>query len=287
MEIQISAVPYDSGFKATRMGRGPSHFLLHGAAWRLIEAGHQAVVRVVEAQGDFLPEIATAFSLNRLISVQVREACERGAFPLVLSGNCGSALGAVSGLGMDGLGLIWFDAHGDFNTPETTTSGFLDGMGLAAATGRCWQTLAATIPGFTPLPDNQVVHIGARDLDAQEEDLLSRSGVAVLPADRVQAEGVHQVLAPVLSGFAGIVKRLYVHIDLDVLDPLIAPANRFAPPGGLTVDQVGEAISLIRECFPVAGAGLASYDPEVDKNQRTLRAGFSLMDRLVLAAPEE
>jgi arginase len=96
---------------------------------------------------------------------------------------------------------------------------------------------------------------------------------------------VRQALAPALASLAGRVQRIYLHLDLDVLDPQVAPANSFATPGGLAVEQVLEAIRLIRETFQVVGASLASYEPEGDKDQRALRAGLRLLDGLVQTAP--
>ena len=94
----------------------------------------------------FLSEIGTAFELNRLLSKEVKAAVGDGMFPMVLSGNCNSCLGTIAGINSGQLGVVWFDAHGEFNTPETTQSGFLDGMPLAMATGRCWKTILKTIP---------------------------------------------------------------------------------------------------------------------------------------------
>jgi arginase len=281
MDIQMISVPYDSGFKSTRMGRGPGHLLMNGAAWLFTEAGHQVQVQLIEAGENFQTEIRSAFVLNRLVSDRVRAARTQGVFPLVLSGNCGSALGAVSGLGAEGLGLIWLDAHGDFNTPETTTSGFLDGMALATITGRCWRTLAGSIPGFSPLPDDRVIHIGSRQLDALEQDLLNQSRVCVISAERMRIEGAQGALAEALADLRGRVREVYLHIDLDVLDPDAAPANRFSPPGGLSVAQVLEVIGRLRASFPIVSGGIASYDPEGDRDGRALRAGFRLMECMV------
>jgi arginase len=91
----------------------------------------------------------------------VGEARRADRFPLVLGGNCGVALGVVAGLGGDAR-VVWADAHGDFNTPETTLGGFLDGMGLATLTGGCWTAITATIPGFAAVPDDHVWLLGAR-----------------------------------------------------------------------------------------------------------------------------
>jgi arginase len=91
-------------------------------------------------------EVATAFELDGLLAGEVRTAVEAGEFPLVLSGNCNTSVGTLSGVGTEGLGVIWFDAHADFNTPETTTTGFTDGTGLAIAVGHCWVTMAESGP---------------------------------------------------------------------------------------------------------------------------------------------
>ena len=129
--------------------RGPLHLLNAGLAERLEEEGHQVTIRSVELPPEFrATEIASAFELSAALARGVAGAVKTGTFPLVLSGNCGpAALGCVGGL-QSQTKIFWFDAHGDFNTPETTRSGFLDGMALAAVTGRCWSGLARAIPGF-------------------------------------------------------------------------------------------------------------------------------------------
>lgn len=119
----------------------------------------------VESQSSLLAEVATAFELDRLIATETRLAVEAGEFPLVLSGNCNSSVGTISGAGIGNLRVVWFDAHADFNTPKTTTTGFLDGMGLAIAVGRCWSGLASSIPGFSPLPEANVVLVGIRSTE--------------------------------------------------------------------------------------------------------------------------
>src|SRR2546423_13798265 len=108
----------------------------------------------------------------RMLSTAVRETREASRFPIVLAGNCNTAVGTLAGLGAESTGVAWFDAHGDFNTPETTTSGFLDGTAVAIITGRCWTQLACTVPEFAPIADERVCLIGTREVDALERDLL-------------------------------------------------------------------------------------------------------------------
>ncbi|HEV7843431.1 MAG TPA: arginase family protein [Pyrinomonadaceae bacterium] len=283
MKVQIIQVPYDSGQRNVRMGAGPIHFVQNGVLETLLAQGHDAQVEIIEASSLFRAEIKTAFELCRLLAERVREARAEGRFPLVLSGNCNSSLGTLAGLGPADLGMIWFDAHGDFNTPETRESSFFDGMGMAVATGHCWKKLAATIPGFGPLPDAHVIHVGGRDFDPEEGELLERSGIAVVRAERIRQTSVRAALGPTLESLSSRVRKLYLHIDLDVLDPAATPANEYAArvPGGLTVEQIAEAIQLIGERFTICASGIASYDPKYDEKGQTFAAGVRIIKSLL------
>lgn len=265
------------------MGAGPEHFIDNGIERMLEAEGHQVRLASVEASGGFRTEIKTAFELCRLVAERVRESDVEGNFPLVLSGNCNSSLGTLAGLGEQGIGMIWFDAHGDFNTPETRESSFFDGMGMAIATGHCWRKLAATIPSFTPLPNSHVIHVGGRDFDPEEETLLESSGINVVRASRIRQAGVREALEPALESLRARVQKLYLHIDLDVLDPAEAPANEYAArvPDGLAVEQIEEAIRLINERFKVCAGGIASYDPKYDQAGRTFQAGVRLIKSIL------
>ena len=169
MDIQIIQVPYDSGHFDLRMGLGPAHFLQHGLAKQLQDAGHQISETRLHCAADPMNPVATTFSINRLLAKHVRLALQHHSLPLVLAGNCNSCIGSIAGAGEERLGVIWFDAHADFNTPDTTLSGYIDGMGLAMATGRGWKNLMVEIPGFKPVPDKRVILVGARDLDHEED----------------------------------------------------------------------------------------------------------------------
>ena len=152
MEIRLLLVPYDSGQRNVRMGAGPEHLCAAGLEKHLAAQGHQVDSEVIEpASRDWRAEVQTSFELMRAVAKHVRAARTARRFPVVLSGNCLAAVGVIAGLG-PGTGVIWIDAHGDFNTPQTTTSGFLDGMTLATATGQCWGELAHSIEGFATGP---------------------------------------------------------------------------------------------------------------------------------------
>ena len=286
MKVQIIQIPYDSGHRSLRMGAGPEHFVQGGIAQLLRDGGYTVGVDCIEAQTPFKAEIKTAFELCRLLAERVREARAEASFPLVLSGNCNASLGTLAGMGAADLGMVWFDAHGDFNTPETRESSFFDGMGMAIATGHCWRKLALTIPGFSPLPDSNVIHVGGRDFDPEEGTLLEHSEIQVIPAAGIRQTSVQAALGPALDELGARVRKIYLHLDLDVLDPEDTPANEYSLkiPHGLTIGQVEEAIQMIGTRFRICAAGLASYDPGYDENGRTFQAGVRFMKAILAQA---
>lgn len=283
MRVELIAVPYDSGRRGERMGAGPEHLLQFGLPARLAQSGHEVRVRVLEAPTEsWRAEIRTAFDLAGAVADAVRGACATGAFPLVLSGNCGPAgLGAVAGLPTSPA-VFWFDAHGDFNTPETTIGGFLDGMALATLTGRCWAQLTARLPGFRPVPQARVTLIGARDLDPLEAAALETSALRRLNVGELQA-----ALPTVLSARRGDSTEAYVHLDADVLDPSEGRANSYAAPAGLTLTEVEWAIRAIATALPLRVAALTSLDPASDPGGRASEAALKLAVALVDAAQRE
>jgi len=207
-----------------------------------------------------------------MLARAVNEARDMNRLPIVLAGNCNTAVGTLAGLGADSTGVIWFDAHADFNTPETTTSGFLDGTAVAILTGRCWTQLAATVPDFKPLPDDRVCLVGTRDIDSLEGGLLDESRVAVIPPRQLRSS-----LREKLSLMSKHVDRIYVHLDLDVLDTGVAVANKFAVSGGLTLEDMEYALSEIARLFRIAGLALSAYDPAADRDGAACRAGVKLI----------
>lgn len=277
MPIRLILAPYDSGHREWRMGAGPTHLLRHGLASRVRALGHAVGAEVAEVADRPGLEIGTTFALWREVARRVRCARERGELPVVLSGNCGATIAAVAAAGGE-TGVVWLDAHGDFNTPETSRSGFLDGMALATLVGRCWRSAAATIPGFEPVPERLVVHVGARDLDPEEAAQLESSAVAVVTAAELRAAGVAGALTAPVDALAGC-KRVHVHIDLDVLDAQsVGRANGFAPDGGMRMAEVADVIRMIALRAPIAGVTFSAYDPEHDSRGAVFHAACALLE---------
>jgi arginase len=280
--VQLLLLPYDSGHRSLRAGRGPEHLLNNGLTEALQSRGHEVSVEVIESRREFRAEVGTQFELYGSLAERVAEARKNNKFPLILSGNCGATVGALAGAGTKPLGVIWFDAHGEFNTPETTTSGFLDGMGLAVATGLCWKTLAASIPNFQPIPAQHALLVGGHDFDAGERERLEQAGVMVVDCAAIEQTGIGNALDAPLSRLSTAVEEIHLHIDLDALNPKEAPANGFVTEEvGLGVQQLREAIALIKERSKITSTTIASFDPASDPQGKTVQAAIDFIKQIV------
>jgi arginase len=153
-------------------------------------------------------------------------------------------------------------------------------MGLAMATGRCWRSLLRTIPGFSPIPEANVVHIGARDLDLEEERMLQQSEIKVVTPGE-GGNNVRKAVGIVFNQLRDKVTRVYLHVDMDVLDTGEAVPNHLAIPGGLSVDVVEEVIGLVKERFEVCAGAITAFDPGYDKDDKVLSAGIRIVKAFV------
>lgn len=184
-------------------------------------------------------------ALYGLVARTVADAAVRSDCPLVVSGDCTTALGTVAGLQRAGVdaGVVWLDAHGDVQTLETTASGYLGGLPLRLLTGYRPELIATRL-GLEPVPERRIVLVGARDLDPPEVTYLAgaqirRSEVAVLGAADLPEQG-----------------PLYVHLDLDVADPADLPGLRYPAPGGPGPAEVAGALRMLLGTGRVAAVGI-------------------------------
>jgi arginase len=282
MNVDLLLVPYDTALRGWRMGAGPERLVAAGLIPRLEALGHTVASSVVTPERDDPAEIRTAFELMRAVAQRVRAAVAGGRFPLVLSGNCNTAPGTLAGLAPASRAVFWFDAHADCNTPDTTTTGFLDGTSLATALGWCWREMAGTIPGFQPVADHSVYLLGTRDVDPLERELLARSAVRVLPPESLRRDG----LARELASLRPPVDAAYVHCDLDALDPEEGQANPFPAASGLTLAELEFTLREIGRRVPIRAAAVTAYAPEYDTDGRIARAAQRIIETLLTAASE-
>jgi arginase len=279
-ELRLIAWPFHNGLRDVSMGAGATRLAGDGPLRRAIEtAGWRVCDDRVESVDESGAEIARVIELVRRLAARVRLAVEERAFPLVLAGNCNSCLGTVAGVGAQQLGVVWFDAHADFDDPDENTSGFFDVMGLAMLTGRGWQELRATIPNHAPIPEPDVVLAGVRDLEPYQRQRLESSRVLVVPGSIAPGR-----FASALSDLSSRVSRIYLHVDLDSLDISEARANEYAAAGGPSLERLLECLRLAREKFTVAAAAITAFDPSLDADGRTLEAARRIAATIAGAA---
>lgn len=265
-KIALISLPYDCGRLNERMGRGPSHLIDQGLGHRLSAQGHEVEFATVHLSEGVSSDGQALVQLQQRAIPLVRDALAKTQRILLLSGNCGpAALTAVSALGGGTTGVIWFDAHADFNTPETSASGFLDGMALSVLTGGCWPALRARFDSFEPVPEKNVVLIGARDLDSAEATALRQSAITHIETTDIDA------LENAVETLAQRVESFYVHLDVDVLDRSEGCANSYASSGGLSARQLLATLERLAQSRRPKIAAITSYDPAGDDSGRIRR----------------
>jgi len=198
-------------------------------------------------------------SINCVIRDFVADTITSGRRPLVLSGDCLSAIGSLAGLEHCGVQpyLLWFDANGDFHTPQTTISGHLGGMPLAMLTGRGDQSLLSAVK-LTPLHDERVCHIGARDLESGEREAFEASDIR-------RVNRVTEVLKDLPDQYPA-----WVHFDTDYLNPTDAPAMRYLAKGGISV-QAAKSDFFELSKKNILGISVSAWAPHLDVDGSTAR----------------
>jgi arginase len=264
-ELRLIASPYHDGLESVDRGRGPTRLLDAARASGALAAVERPVsVEIIGPVDPASPEVARVFALNRRLGERVQSAVADGAFPLVLAGDCNSCLGTVAGCGTDALGVVWFDAHADFDTPDDSLSGSLDGMGLAMLTGRGWQTLRDTVLDLAPIDEDHVVLAAVRDLEPAQRHRLRASRIRSLEGNNF-SEAEFRAALDDLHDRAG---RVYLHIDLDSLDPSEGTANQYSAPGGLSCAQLLARVADVFGRFDVVAASITAYNPDSDVDGR-------------------
>jgi arginase len=246
-------VPYHFGLLRSGTGAGPEALASSGVLNGLPVSGTTTIM--VESRA--WSEIGHCIAIDAALAAAARQARDAGDTPVVFSGNCHACLGSLAGIGGPPA-VVWFDAHGDVNTPETTETGYFDGMALATALGWSWTNLARQIPGFVPVEERDVLLVGGRDLDRLERARLRRSNLRhYLPP--ALTDGADAAFTAAIT--AGGANRAYVHLDLDVIDPSELWANQFKVPGGVSVSWLEAALRDVRDHHEIAGIGVTAYDP--------------------------
>lgn len=282
MRIALIGVPFDLDQHERGMGLAPGALRAAGLTDRLAVAGVE-VVRDLTLSDNLAPgnTHARLGQLQAEVAGEVAAACRDGLIPVLLGGDCCNAIGMWSGLTRARpdatLGVAWFDAHGDWNTEETTLSGYLGGMPYAAICGYGNLDLRYAAGLLTPAVPDRCALLGVRDLDPPEAELLATTPVTVLDTETLRRSAPH----PILSG----VDALYLHVDVDVLDTRVAPGVAYPTDGGLTLDDL---VGLVRRLGPpVAAVSLTAVDPLRDPEGITVKTGIELLAAILAALADQ
>jgi arginase len=286
--VSIIGAPLDLGQSRRGVDMGPSAIRYAGLFDRLADMRYDVLDRgnvaapelealhMDDARARYLPEILEACAT---LAVLVAEAVRAGSRPLVLGGDHAIALGTLAGLraaaGEPG-GVLWIDAHGDLNTPETSPSGNVHGMSLAGAIGRSssWFTHPRlTFPAVDPA---RVAVVGLRSLDDAERAFLRDAGVRTFTMSDIDRVGIERAMQEALDRVSGP-GFVHVSLDLDVLDPEVAPGVGTPVRGGLTYREAHLACELVAESGIVRSFEVVEVNPILDRENATALTAVELV----------
>ncbi len=288
-KVCIIGVPMDLGQSRRGVDMGPGAVRYAGLDDRLRGLGY-----VVEDCGnarvpvrDELPPeggmayLAAVVETCSRVYEQGRRALEAGALPLYLGGDHSIALGTVAAASrMASTGVLWIDAHGDFNTPETSPSGSLHGMPLAALTGRgVTEMIDLGHPG-AKVDARDVVLVGVRSLDPEERAALAESGAGVFTMREIDERGMARVALAALERLSHCA-RVHVSLDMDCLDPRHAPGVGTPEPGGLTYREAHLLMETIAEKATIASVDVVEVNPILDHGNQTSKLAVDLVSSLL------
>lgn len=239
----IIEVPFHLGLEEVAVGKGPKQLLSAGLDQVLGHGEMPALVSHVRLRDLRSQGPDAVVDVNRALKQAVQQAIEEETIPVVLAGNCNSAIGTLAGIETPRVGIVWFDRHPDFHTPETSISGNIEGMTLSILTGHCHQEMRERIGLERIISEHDVVLACFWDVETGEKERLEESWINAHPADSLG------LLPVALDQLRERVDGVYLHIDTDFLEGVENPANY---------------IALVRETLPIAAIGITNYNPDLD-----------------------
>jgi arginase len=277
--VSIIGVPLDYGADRRGVDMGPSAIRYAGLQERIRRIGHEVTdignipVPVPESRVPqdthlkYLPEIV---KVTRVLARTVERALRADTVPVVLGGDHSLAMGSIAGLlrVRQHPAIIWFDAHGDFNTDRTTPSGNIHGMPAAVATGLGHEALKAPFHGRFAAAA-KLIYVGIRTLDADEAGLMHEQGVTVFSMYELDKYGMREVMARALELATTGTDAVHVSFDIDAVDPLFAPGSGTPYPGGLTEREAHLALELVAEADVMTSLDMVEVNPILDEHNRT------------------
>jgi len=292
LNLSIIGVPMDLGQNRRGVDMGPSAIRYAGVVERLEALGHH-----VNDLGDIpigknnpektphekLRNLQDVIDGNTALANKVHEVVANGDFPLVLGGDHSIAIGTLAGLSdrYENMGVIWYDAHADMNTEETTPSGNIHGMPLAVSMGLGHEALV-NIRAYAPKikPENLVI-IGARSVDPGEKALIKEKGIKVFSMHEIDKLGMTEVMNQTIAHFlARKVDGVHLSLDLDGIDPLYTPGVGTPVPGGISYRESHLAMEMLYSSGLITSAEFVEVNPILDERNKTADVAVALMGSL-------
>jgi arginase len=286
-EIAVIGATLDLGQGRRGVDMGPSAIRYAGLEERLVSLGH--VVRDHGNVETAVPEATTVQDERARFLPEIKETCARiaakvveesgaGALPLVLGGDHSVAIGTLGGLAsVHGVGgVVWIDAHADINTPETSPSGNVHGMSLAASLGLAGEAFESDAWPLPALDARRVALLGLRQADVGERKLLRETGVRVFTMSEIDRIGVERAMREALDHVAGP-GFVHVSLDMDALDPEIAPGVGTPVGGGLTYREAHLALELVAESGLAGSLEVVEVNPILDRENTTATTAVELV----------
>ena len=290
--VGIFGVPMDLGQDRRGVDMGPSAIRYARIETALEELGHRVTdlgnagvpIPEVVAAGEEVKHRAAVTSVCEEVSERAGAIVSEGLFPIFLGGDHSITIGTVSGVARSAsgerTGVIWVDAHADFNTPVTSPSGNIHGMPLATLTGRGHPDLVGIGGPGPSVRTEDVVVIGLRSVDVQEKNLLLEAGVKVYTMREIDAYGAARVVRAAIRNLAHV-DRVHLSFDLDVVDPEVAPGVGTPVRGGLTYREAHLLMELVNEAGIVASLDVVEVNPILDVKNGTATLAVELVESLM------
>ena len=291
-KISVIGMPMDLGQLRRGVDMGPSAIRYAGVIERLENRGFDVTdlgdIPIGRDKLETDPEtgvrnLEAVVKASEQLMNKIEEVKAEGSFPLILGGDHSIAIGTLAGVAKhhNKLGVIWFDAHGDLNTPETSPSGNIHGMPLAASLGLGQEQLVK-LGGYDPkIRPEQVVIIGARSLDSGEKELIKKLNMKVYTMHEIDCLGMSRVMEETIDYFKKQeVDGVHLSFDLDALDTLYAPGVGTPVAGGVTYREAHLAMELLAETDMVTSAEFVEVNPILDERNKTGELAVALIGSL-------
>ncbi len=286
-DICLIGVPLDLGQDLRGVDVGPSALRYAGLADRLEQIGHKvtdygniptALPSTLAKSEDYVESIQHTCNI---LYHEVQQALARGEFPLVMGGDHSIAIGSIGGATHDApKGVIWIDAHADFNTPSSSPSGNIHGMPLAVLSGSGYDQLTSVGRSGPKLESRDIAMIALRDLDLEERRVLHESNLGIYTMRDIDERGIADVTKSVLRQLSHH-ESLHVSFDVDSLDPHFAPGVGTPVEGGLNPREAHLLMELIAEDGRLSSAEIVEINPIIDEGNRTAELAAGLLASLL------